>query len=724
MESLQDWPSHVQSILHAGDTGQEAVWEAAVAAARQIAGADGAAVVRWAADGPRILAREGSPIRLPERRPATGSSFCDGEPMAAVSFGNQTDLVVVRAARGGPFAPATLEALRAITILSLHAGGYSHMTLSALLDVATKLLATHEQEEVFLAVANAAIQVLQAEIAGILLTDSTHEVLEMRCAVGHRTVETAHLRVLRGQGLAGKVLETNRPERVDDYVTDRSITKEFLSVASREGTQSALCAPMTVQGRTTGVVCVWRRRRSLFTDEDVRVMIALAGLASIAVQSARLHEAEQRAGAALRSAHGELEQRYRDAAYVIRVLRELARIAVDEEDLEPVIGAVTSLTGCRATLVDHDLTRLAGEDDGLDERVARRILSDSAGAGKDNSSQVVEINTGTSWTLAAPMRMAEATLGFLCLEGFERPPRSVDKVVVTQAATVCALLLAREEATITTMRRLQSEFVWDLLEGRIPDHTQAMVRARYIRHGFALPARVILIQLEGKDTPIREAHERPQELERARSRAAQLLSDRISDLSSTRPVVAHRADLFAALVPRPEQDSTRRVRRLGEAVATQPLRKGAQQFVGISGPVDSFSRFPDGMRQAQLSLSACHGDRPAVAYEELGVVQFLLAPTTRTELLEFAQGILGPLIEYDRARGTDLVRSLATYLSCDCKLKPAADRAFVHHKTMRYRLNRVEELAELDLSRQEDRFNAQLALKILDLGSTEPELRA
>ncbi|MDQ1565993.1 MAG: hypothetical protein QOF96_873, partial [Actinomycetota bacterium] len=37
---------------------------------------------------------------------------------------------------------------------------------------------------------------------------------------------------------------------------------------------------------------------------------------------------------------------------------------------------------------------------------------------------------------------------------------------------------------------------------------------------------------------------------------------------------------------------------------------------------------------------------------------------------------------------------------------------YVHHKTLRYRLDRIEALTSLDLRRHEDRLRADLALKI------------
>jgi DNA-binding PucR family transcriptional regulator len=156
--------------------------------------------------------------------------------------------------------------------------------------------------------------------------------------------------------------------------------------------------------------------------------------------------------------------------------------------------------------------------------------------------------------------------------------------------------------------------------------------------------------------------------------------------------------------------------------------RGARAAAGVSGLVRAVSGFPDAYRQARFALSAAAGSAAAVAvFEELGVVQFLLAPAERTDLDQFAQRVVGPLLEHDRVRRSELVRTLDAYLSANCHLQRSSDRLFIHHKTMRYRLHRIQELTGLRLDHQEDRFNAQLALKILGLGApgaNEPSPRS
>jgi len=589
--------------------------------------------------------------------------------------------------------------------------------LAALYEVATKMLASLDLDEVLLLVANAASRLLDAEIAGIFLVDDRNEELVMRQVVGHRSVGTARLRVRCGQGLAGLVLQTGRPHRVDDYTADTSITKEFQAIASEEGTQSALCSPMQVLGRTIGTLCVWRRRASVFTDEAERVLSSLAHLATMAVHNAHLYEAERAATTQLRDTVEQLQERYRATERALRMHQELTRIAVNGDDVAAVAHALRSLTEGTVALLGDDLSPVVPSQTEDEQAVIQWLRSwlRVNGANLGRPSYVLEANNGRPWAIVAPIRASGRQFGHLCLALAEAPDQAA-VAAAEQAATVCALLLAIEEAAISATRRLQSEFVWDLLEGRIPDEAEAAVRARHLGHGFELPARVLLVQVVGLEQLANAERWEAERLERARGQVAQALLHRIEASTKRRPVLARRAELFAVIVPQPKRGGPSSPRELGQIAVSAAPFSVVQQTAGVSGRVDSVSALPEAFRQAQFALSACSPPRePVAVFDDLGVLQFLLAPAGRGDLDRFAQSVLGALLAYDRSHETQLVRSIEAYINADCNLKQAADTVFVHHKTMRYRLQRIHELTGLRLDHQEDRFQVQLALKILAL---------
>ena len=79
------------------------------------------------------------------------------------------------------------------------------------------------------------------------------------------------------------------------------------------------------------------------------------------------------------------------------------------------------------------------------------------------------------------------------------------------------------------------------------------------------------------------------------------------------------------------------------------------------------------------------------------------------ELSPFA-GLVQPLEDYDRERGSDLVRTLAVYFGTGENASEAADRLFLHRNSLLYRLERIQNLTGLDLRDSEVRLALRLGL--------------
>ena len=109
-------------------------------------------------------------------------------------------------------------------------------------------------------------------------------------------------------------------------------------------------------------------------------------------------------------------------------------------------------------------------------------------------------------------------------------------------------------------------------------------------------------------------------------------------------------------------------------------------------------------------------------YEELGIVRLLLGSGDDPDLMTFIEEATGPLLAYDRDNDGSLIRTLRAFFDADCSQRVAAERLFIHHKTLRYRLERIKQLTGLDLSRHDDRMRADFALRLLQLDAPEDQL--
>ena len=81
------------------------------------------------------------------------------------------------------------------------------------------------------------------------------------------------------------------------------------------------------------------------------------------------------------------------------------------------------------------------------------------------------------------------------------------------------------------------------------------------------------------------------------------------------------------------------------------------------------------------------------------------------------EGPLKALLAYDGARGSDLVGSLLAYFEAGGEVTEAAKRLYVHRNTLRYRLQRVEELTGTSLSSPLERFTLELQVRLHFVGA-------
>ncbi|MCI2423826.1 PucR family transcriptional regulator ligand-binding domain-containing protein [Saccharopolyspora sp. K220] len=106
------------------------------------------------------------------------------------------------------------------------------------------------------------------------------------------------------------------------------------------------------------------------------------------------------------------------------------------------------------------------------------------------------------------------------------------------------------------------------------------------------------------------------------------------------------------------------------------------------------------------------GRAEVVAAGELATHEVLLASTPDELRRSYRQRLLAELIAYDAAHNSDLVRTLRTFLDCSGSWSRCAKQLHVHVNTLRYRIQRIEEITGRDLAEFPSRVDFYLALEL------------
>ena len=168
-----------------------------------------------------------------------------------------------------------------------------------------------------------------------------------------------------------------------------------------------------------------------------------------------------------------------------------------------------------------------------------------------------------------------------------------------------------------------------------------------------------------------------------------------------------------ALLPWPASGGGELAERIGAALRTVEPGLGDRRIVvGISSAT-VLRELPGAIQEAghARQMAARRGGRTrVVAGEEIAAHQLLLAVLPGELRGSLRRRVLGPVLDYDAEHGGSLLTTLSVFLECSGSWARAAARLHVHVNTLRYRIGRIEELADVDLDDFGQRVDVYLAL--------------
>jgi len=176
-----------------------------------------------------------------------------------------------------------------------------------------------------------------------------------------------------------------------------------------------------------------------------------------------------------------------------------------------------------------------------------------------------------------------------------------------------------------------------------------------------------------------------------------------------------RAGEVVVLVPGSDGELARRViggvrRELEAGLPSFALALGRSRVA--SDPADLYRAAGEAL--LAVNVAQAQGEL-ALNFEETGAYRLLLSSMTDNpvELRSFHEETVAPLLAYDEQYETELVRTLETFLEENGNVAQTAQRLFTHRHTIRYRLERVKELTQLDVSSTDGRERLGLGLKAM-----------
>ena len=210
-------------------------------------------------------------------------------------------------------------------------------------------------------------EILAVDTVAVLLLDESTNELVARAAKGLEEEVEAGVRIPLGDGFAGRIAAERRSIFLPE-VTPQSVVNPILI---QKGIASMLGVPLLVEGEVQGVLHVGSMTPREFSPDDAELLQLAGDRMALAIDHARLYEAE-------RAARGRAERQ----AQELRQLQEitdvaLGRVSLDDEVLPAILERVREIMGTDTAAI----LLLSAEGDelvargakGLEEEVERGV---------------------------------------------------------------------------------------------------------------------------------------------------------------------------------------------------------------------------------------------------------------------------------------------------------------------------------------------------------------
>ena len=158
--------------------------------------------------------------------------------------------------------------------------------LNALTKISKAISSDLYLEDILKLIVKVTAEVMQSKIVSLMLLDERTERLIIRAtqSVSEEYNEKPPLKA--GEGIAGKVAQTNQPIAI--YDVRKEDEYKYKNIAEKEGLCSLLCIPLSVKGKTIGVINCYTSFPHHFTRAETDLLTSVANQAAVSIQNTEL----------------------------------------------------------------------------------------------------------------------------------------------------------------------------------------------------------------------------------------------------------------------------------------------------------------------------------------------------------------------------------------------------------------------------------------------------
>jgi PucR family transcriptional regulator, purine catabolism regulatory protein len=324
--------------------------------------------------------------------------------------------------------------------------------------------------------------------------------------------------------------------------------------------------------------------------------------------------------------------------------------------------------------------------------------------------------------LTIPILVGTNIYGYIYVWQINKNIEPVDIRALETSSAVIALEIVKRLSVYQVESRYKIEFLENLLSKDMALQKMALEKAAFFGWDQQGGYIVMLVEVSRNNKASKSNNQGSEDIKLYKSSIVQHI-EKLAMNHRKKVIVGEKSESIIILL-RAESglrdgDIKKTTMDFGQKIAAQlsKIHSDTRFKVGIgryyTEPKELWKSYQDALKAVNLGHSELGED--VIHFDNLGVYRLLNYDTMEKELEKFYNETILPLVEYDKNKDTELVKTLIAYFQANGNLKRMSEHLYTHYNTVLYRLQRIQEITNINLENPHHRLNAQLGLKIFHI---------
>ncbi|TCP21671.1 PucR family transcriptional regulator [Scopulibacillus darangshiensis] len=315
-----------------------------------------------------------------------------------------------------------------------------------------------------------------------------------------------------------------------------------------------------------------------------------------------------------------------------------------------------------------------------------------------------------------PVVTKHQTSSILVIVDAHTLPYPASKLAIEQASNVISFTLIKQQAIEENAKQFKNNFFADLIDERITSEDEILSIGKH--YGLEKQKHYIcaVCQLDAEN--FRKDHDNKIQ-EETIGKLHNLVYDFVEDeLAQTniKGILFTKEKYYVMLFQFLDYNPVDK-NEISAFFRNVQTESPEQVSFGVSSPVQSIKDIPTAYREAIETIK--HGyelnKEPFIQYYKIKEFTELLQMIPKKHLKEFCHNTLNELANASLKEDIELLKTLEVFLNCQGEISETSRKMYIHRNTVKYRINKCEQMTKCSLDDPEDTLRLRVALLAMSL---------